>query len=81
MDLDRQYGRDRFTTKPPVVDRTDGFTALRLYQTVNGSTTVCAEIIYWDACGQFVLQTFEKEVPLDVIEELIAEAKDTIRLR
>jgi hypothetical protein len=34
-------------------------------------------ITYWDALGQFVLQTFD-EVPLEIVEALIAEAKTTV---
>lgn len=78
--LDRQYGRHHFATIPLVIDCTDGFTALRLNETLNGITTICAEVVYWDACGQFLLQTFGREVPLEIIEELIAEAKEKIRV-
>ena len=79
--MDCQNGRNRFATIPLVVDCTDGFTALRLCETLNGNTTICAEIVFWDTCGQFVLQTFGKEVPLEIIEELIAEAKEKIKVR
>jgi hypothetical protein len=78
--LERQHGRHHFVTIPLVIDCTDGFTALRLNETVNGITTICAEVVYWDACGQFVLQTFGKEVPLEIIEELITEAREKIRV-
>ena len=79
--MDRQHGRHHFATIPLVVDCIDGFTALRLCETLNGSKTICAEIVYWDACGQFLLQTFAKEVPLEIIEDLIAEAKEKIKVR
>ena len=79
--LDRQYGRHRFVTVPPVTDRAEGFTAIRLLETVNEQTTMCAEIIYWDANGQFSLTTFARQVPTEIIEELIAEAKEKIKFR
>jgi len=38
-----------------------------------------ARIIFWDACGQFVLETFGAEIPLGIVEEFIAEAKAKIK--
>ena len=79
--LNRQYGQHRFTTIPPVIDRTEGFTALRLYREQDGRSSVCAEVVYWDACGQYVMETFDGDVPVDIIEELIAEAKESIKYK
>lgn len=79
--MNRQVGQHRFTTVPPVIDMTDGFTALRLYREQDGRSTICAEVVYWDACGQYVMETFDGDVPVEVIEELIAEAKALIRYK
>lgn len=79
--MDRQHGRNRFSTVAPVIDYTDGFTALRLYETLDGQTKECAEIVFWDACGQFVLRTIDTDIPIEIIEDFIAEARDVIRVR
>jgi hypothetical protein len=39
-----------------------------------------ARIVFWDAVGQFALEVTVGELPLVVIEELIREAKATIRI-
>jgi hypothetical protein len=74
-----------------VTNREEGFTALRLHrETVMGydfrpatdrEAAVVAEVVYWDAAGHYYLQTFSEDVPLEVVEELIAEAKDKIRYK
>lgn len=64
-----------------MVDRTAGFTALRLHRETDGKTAVIAEVVFWDACGQYSLQTFNGDVPLDIIEPLILEAKETIKYK
>lgn len=40
-----------------------------------------ARVVFWDACGQFYVETFQTDVPLDIFEEVIAEAKTAIRMR
>jgi hypothetical protein len=72
--MDRQHGIARYWTVH-VEDRGQGFTGLQLQRELSGSTTVVAELLFWDAIGQFCLETLGSDVPLDVIEELIAEAK------
>ena len=79
--LNRQHGRHRFTTIPPVIDRKEGFTALRLYREQDGCSYRCAEVVYWDACGQYFMETFDGDVPIDIIEELITEAKELIKYK
>jgi hypothetical protein len=60
-----------------VRDNIDGYAGLRLYRQVKGIESIAAEIIYWDAMGQFFAQTFG-EVPLDILETLLAEAKQAV---
>jgi hypothetical protein len=69
----------------------EGFTALRLHRetvtgydlqpVADGQAAVVAEVVFWDAAGQYFLETFNGDVPLEVVEELIAEAKDKIRYK
>ena len=53
---------------------------MRLHRESSGRTTVAAEVIFWDAAGQFYVQTFNGEVPLAIMEALIAETKETIKI-
>lgn len=38
-------------------------------------------ITYWDAMGDFCVETFSTDVPLVVFEKLIAEAREMIKTR
>lgn len=55
-----------------------GSAGVRLLATSQGSTTCVAKITFWDASGQFFLEMGGPEVPLVVIEALIAEVKQQI---
>ncbi len=79
--MDRLHGKDRFWTTLPVGDREVGSTTLRLYRETEGRAVVAAEVVFWDAAGQYFLETLNGDVPLDIIEALIAEAKDTIKYK
>ncbi len=46
-----------------------------------GRHKVCAEIVFWDACGEFVLRTIDTDIPIEIIEDFIAEVRDVIRVR
>jgi hypothetical protein len=58
-----------------VLDRKDGFAGVRLQKEQDGVTQDAAEVIFWDAVGQYFLETKNGEVPLNIVEALIAEAK------
>lgn len=62
-----------------VQDDHHGFIGLKLHKTSKGIRSLAASIIFWDATGQFVVQTFHSEIPLPILEELIAEAKTTVK--
>lgn len=79
--MDIRHATGRFWTTPVVTDRRAGSTVLRLHRERAGSRVVAAEVVFWDADGQFFLETFNGDVPLAVIEALITEAKDQIRVR
>jgi hypothetical protein len=64
-----------------VNDTKDGFVPLELRQAIKGETKRVARIVFWDASGQFFFETFSADVPLEMAEEFIAEAKKTIKLR
>ncbi|MBT3218118.1 MAG: hypothetical protein HN348_03430 [Proteobacteria bacterium] len=54
--------------------------ALKLVCVVKGTRKVAGRLVYWDADGQFSLEMKVSELPLRVVEKLIQEAKDTIRV-
>jgi hypothetical protein len=59
----------------PFDDPDSGSAGVRLLATKQAITTCVAKITFWDASGQFFLEMTGPEVPLVVIEALIAEAK------
>jgi hypothetical protein len=62
-------------------DDDEGWTALELTSHVGDRTERVARVVFWDAAGQFSLEMFTDELPLVIIEELIAEAKRKIVVR
>lgn len=78
--METQFGHERFWTTL-VEDRKDGFAGLRLHRERFGKTVVAAEVLFWDASGGFTAQTFDGDVPVEIVEALIAEAKQQIRGR
>jgi hypothetical protein len=54
-----------------------------LYRTTHGSnqSVRVARVVFWDAVGDFFLETFNTEIPVQLAEDLIAEAKATIKVR
>lgn len=88
--MDRPFGTLRFWTTPPVENREQDSTTLRLHcettvgrdlkPPVDSKARVVAAVTYWEGAGHFYLETLGGDVPVEIIEELIAEAKDLIRL-
>ena len=61
-------------------DDKDGFAGLVLFCTNQNGRERVASVIYWDADGQYAVETFGTDVPLKVIEEIIAEAKAIVKV-
>ena len=76
--MNSQHGEARFWTTF-AEDHQQGFAGVRLHRESAGHTGVAAEVIFWDAAGQFYVQTFGGDVPLAVMEALIAEAKAAVK--
>lgn len=76
--MNRSHGADRFSTRLDV-DNHEGYVALDLFRMSNGAEVRVARVVFWDASGQFFVETFGSDVPLEVFEELIVEAKSTIK--
>jgi hypothetical protein len=63
-----------------VYDNEDGYSGLELFRRADdGSTTRVARVIFWDACGQFYLETCGTDVPVTVLEQLIAETRAAVK--
>jgi hypothetical protein len=74
--MDRQHIRARYTTRF-VDDTKAGSAGVELFREENGEPECVARVLYWDSTGQFAFEAF-KEIPLDIVEELIAEAKRSV---
>lgn len=61
-------------------DPEDGWIALQLHREADGESSVVARIVFWDAEGQFVLETSNNELPLNIVEEFINEARTMIKV-
>jgi hypothetical protein len=86
--MDRTYATSRFWTVL-CHGGIEGWTGLELwtrtselFPSLGGQDERrVAMVTFWDATGQFGLETFGTEVSLEIVEELIAEAKDRIKVR
>ena len=62
-------------------DHTEGWTALEMTRRKGASVERVARVVFWDAEGQFSLEMLVRELPLVVVDELIAEARATVKFR
>jgi hypothetical protein len=76
--MDRQFGEARYASTF-VSNQADGCAGYDLMHIQDGNSTHIARILFWDACGQFFVETLGSDVPLTILEELIEEAKSTIK--
>lgn len=72
--MDCEHKRARYTTLMASDVQRDGM-GLELRSTVQGQARTVAEVFYSDAEHTLTLNTFDCDVPLEIIEELIAEAR------
>ena len=72
--MDRERKGAHYTTLMASDIQRDGM-GLELHWKVDGQDTVVAEIFYSDANHTMTFNTFDCDVPLELIEELIVEAK------
>lgn len=76
--MNRDYGNANYTGLP-VENRLVGYAGLNLFRTINGEKSHVVRILYWDASGQFFIETLHTDIPLEIAMELITEAKATVR--
>lgn len=72
--MDREYRGARYTTLKASDILRDGI-GLELHWWAQGQDSIIAEVFYSDANHTWTLNTFDHDVPLELVEELIAEAK------
>lgn len=75
--MNRAYADAHYTTRF-VEDIKDGFSGLELFRDRAAKNERVARILFWDASGQFYFETFNTDLPLMIVEEFIAEAKELI---
>ncbi len=79
--MDKVYADARYSSCR-VQDLEQGYVGLELMRASrqgDGSKQRIARVVYWESCGEFFVETFGTDVPLPIIEELIAEAKESIK--
>lgn len=78
--MDKQHVDAHFSTAL-FHDDNGGLSWLELRRRVKSRTKVVARVVFWDAEGQFSLEMRVSELPLDIVEGLILEARDSIKVR
>jgi hypothetical protein len=74
--MNRKYENKTYTTVF-VADRKGGWSGLELIREAKGKRETAARFLFWDATGQFWLETFG-DLPLSLVEQLIAEGKQAV---
>jgi hypothetical protein len=78
--MNRRHGGSRYETAPVEVDRNEGRSYIDLYRDISGSKKHVARLTFWDASGQFYLETFG-DIAVEIVEDLIQEGKEKIEIR
>ncbi len=78
--MNRQYGEAYFSSVI-ASDLKRGGMGIELTRTCRGQKSLVAEVFFWDASGTFTIATFNSDVPVEIIEELIVEAKRSILIK
>lgn len=64
-----------------VSDDQDGFAGLELHRLSGDQSTCMARVIFWDAMGQYFVETCGTEITLELLERLIAETKAAVPMK
>ncbi len=78
--MKRTYRNATYTTATAQNSR-EGWSALELHRAVGGAGQVVARSVFWDAEGQFAFEMAVPELPLDIVEEFVAEARLAIQIK
>ena len=75
-----QHGDTRYWTTF-VADNKAGYSGFRLHRECRGQTTDAGQVLFWDATGGFVFETMNGDVPVEIVQAAIAEAKEKIETK
>jgi len=78
--MNRTWGTELYSTSR-IDNAQDGFSSIELFKTIKDIREKVASVTFWDACGQFSITTFNFDLPIEIVEELIREAKVQIRVQ
>lgn len=77
--MKRIFGDAQYTSYF-VEDLKQGFAGYELLRSRGGKEEHVATVLFWDAMGHFFVETFG-DVPVVVLEELIAEARSGVNVK
>jgi hypothetical protein len=76
--MEMRHATEFFRTHP-VEDIVEGSVGLDLQCTTDGKSTVVARVLFWDATGQYYVNTFDNvDIPVVVMEALIRATKEHV---
>ena len=78
--MDTHHGHEHYWTEL-FENKKDGGIGYRLHRERFGKATVAAEVVFWDASGGFTVRTIDGDVPVEIIQAAIDEARKEIRIR
>jgi hypothetical protein len=78
--MELQHGHERYWTIP-YADNEAGCAGLELVRERFGKSATVARLLFWDAAGEFAVETLGCEVPLPVIEAAVVAVRQHIRFR
>lgn len=76
--MEMQRGSYRYWTTY-FIDRDAGCDGFRLHCESFGKASVVAVVTYWDAAPGFFIRTLEGDIPVEVAEAAIQEAREKIK--
>lgn len=59
-------------------DNVGGCMGMELHRTTDGTTALVAKLTFWDATGQYWLETLGAELPLGVIDKLVTATRSLV---
>jgi hypothetical protein len=78
--MERRHGHQRFWTTR-FDDNEQGCSGLKLHRESFEETAIVAVVTFWDAAGQFFIETLGTDIPVVIAEDLIREALEQIKVR
>lgn len=78
--MNRRYAEWHYSSSI-IEDTNEGYIGISLHRGNKSKNELAAKIIYWDAAGDFSLEIPVSELPLPIIEDLIREARELVKVR